>query len=61
LAKQDPREAVTMKEAAQNPDGTFCPARLLSWYTGMSVEKVKEVAQLIVDKKPMKLETAAFK
>ena len=47
----DPRDAATLGEAAQNPDGTYNGLRALSWLSsvltpgkGLSVEEVAEIA-----------------
>ena len=53
MAKKDPRECKTVKEAAELPDGTFDGARMLSWYLGLSVADCKRLAKMIVDGKPI--------
>lgn len=49
--RKDPRECKTVKEAAENPDGSFDGARMLSWYLGLSVKDCVRFAKMIVDGK----------
>lgn len=56
----DPREAKTLGEAAQNPDGTYNAYRALSWLssvlgtTGLSEDEVREIADEAIARKRFK-------
>lgn len=54
----DPRKAKTLKEAAENPDGTFDGAKALSWLSevltggkGVSEEEVRKIWEDVKSKK----------
>ncbi len=40
----DPRDAKTLGEACQNPDGTYNGIKLLSWLSKLPVEEVQKIA-----------------
>lgn len=53
MARKDPRECKTMKEAAELPDGSYDGARMLSWFLGLSVSASKRFAKMVVEGKPI--------